>query len=172
MARPGRAGRGGCAEGLVLAPRLPIYPRHEALTTWVDTEGGPASLAAAVRRGADGFGLARGSGWRPGGGGGSRWLPPAEVVAAAPTAALPHQPPAATPAATHPLPAAAPTHALRWRVAVDARGVLPGASVPLRRRSLAATLTATAAGTHRLTLAEATAALSARGGDAAAVEAG
>ena len=158
------------AEGLVLAPRLPVYPKHiRELNNWVDTEGGPASLAAAVRRGVDGDGLARGSGWRPGGGSGSRWLPPAEPGAAAPTAALPPQPLGDTPAATHTLPASAPTHAPRWRVAVDARGVLPGAPAPRRARSLAATLAATAAGTHRLTLAEATAALSARGDDAAAV---
>ena len=157
------------AEGLVLAPRLPIYPRHiQELTTWVDTANGPASLAAAVRRGVDGCGLARGSGWRPGGGRGSRWLPPAEAVTALP-AALPPQTLEVTPVATDTLPASAPTHAPRWRVSVDVRGALPGASVPRRRRSLAATLTATAAGTHRLTLAEATAALSARGDDAAAV---
>jgi len=55
--------RAACASrGLALAPRLPLYPEHVAdLDRWADR-----ALAPAIRRAADGLGLAREDRWAPG----------------------------------------------------------------------------------------------------------
>ena len=57
-----RLGAATRERGLTLAPRLPLYPEHvHDLERWAD-----AAVAPAVRRAADGMGLAREDRWAPG----------------------------------------------------------------------------------------------------------
>ena len=157
--------------GLVLTPRLPVYPRFIREPGWLDETGGPASVAAAVRRGADAEGLARATPWRPGGGAGGPWLPPAGP-AVDPVSVGVSGVGAAGGAGSgggSSLPAPAPAHAPRWRVAATSRGTLAGAPSPPRTRTLEQAIVAAAEGRGRMTPATARAARAARADDFDAV---
>jgi FO synthase len=124
------------ATGRALLPRLPVYPAYAlepGAARWLDAEGGPHSVAAAVRRLSDGDGLLRDS-WFAG----LADAAPEAAAAAAAADAASTSAPAASSAAAAGLHAATPLPRLKqraWRVALGADGCMEGLLRPRARRS-------------------------------------